>query len=80
MFVALPRELLGAGTVFGVTVLTATTDGGWYRLNGFMALAPSAALLIGCFIWILRTWKPAQIEQEFYVGTLSEPRGEGRIR
>ena len=80
MFVAFFRELLGSGTVFGVTVLRATTDGGWYPLNGFMTLAPSASLLIGCFIWILRSWKPEQIEEEFHVGTLSESGREGRIR
>jgi Na+-transporting NADH:ubiquinone oxidoreductase subunit D len=80
MFVAFFRELLGSGTVFGVTILHATTDGGWYPLNGFMVLAPSASLLIGCFIWILRSWKPEQIEEEFSVGTLSDFGGEGRIR
>jgi Na+-transporting NADH:ubiquinone oxidoreductase subunit D len=80
MFVAFFRELLGSGTVFGVTILRATADGGWYPLNGFMALAPSASLLIGCFIWILRSWKPEQVEEEFSVGALSESGGEGRIR
>jgi Na+-transporting NADH:ubiquinone oxidoreductase subunit D len=80
LFVAFFRELLGAGTVLGVTVLPATTDGGWYPLNGFMTLAPSAALLIGCFIWMLRSWKPEQIEEELSVGPLSEPGGESRIR
>jgi Na+-transporting NADH:ubiquinone oxidoreductase subunit D len=80
LFVAFFRELLGSGTVFGVTVLTITTDGGWYPANGFMVLAPSAALLIGCFIWILRSWKPEQIEEEFTVGALSDIGGEGRIR
>ena len=57
MSVAFFRELLGAGTVFGVTVLHTTTDGGWYPANGFMVLAPSASLLIGCFIWALRSWQ-----------------------
>ena len=80
MFVAFFRELLGSGTVFGVTVLQATADGGWYPLNGFMVLAPAAALLIGCFIWVLRSWNPEQIEEEYDVGTLSELGGEGRIR
>jgi Na+-transporting NADH:ubiquinone oxidoreductase subunit D len=80
MFVAFFRELLGLGTVFGATVLLPTTDGGWYPLNGFMALAPSASLLIGCFIWMLRSWKPAQVEEEFSLGTLSESGREGRIR
>lgn len=80
MFVSFFRELLGAGTVFGVTVLRATTDGGWYPLNGFMAMAPSASLLIGCFIWILRSRKPEQVEEEYNVGALSESGRQGRIR
>jgi Na+-transporting NADH:ubiquinone oxidoreductase subunit D len=80
LFVAFFRELLGSGTVFGIAVLATTADGGWYPANGFMVLAPSAALLIGCFIWILRSWKPEQIEEEFTVGALSDIGGEGRIR
>ncbi len=89
MFVAFFRELLGSGTLFGVTVLRAITDGGWYPPNGFMTLAPSAALSIGCFIWMLRSWKPEQVEEEFTVaaleeelsvGALSESGREGRIR
>lgn len=80
MFVAFFRELLGSGTVFGVTVLRAAADGGWYPLNGFMTLAPSASLLIGCFIWMLRSWKSEQVEEELSVGTLSDPGGESRIR
>jgi Na+-transporting NADH:ubiquinone oxidoreductase subunit D len=89
MFVAFFRELLGSGTLLGATVLRATTDGGWYPLNGFMTLAPSASLLIGCFIWMLRSWKPEQVEEEFSVetleeelsgGALSESGREGRIR
>lgn len=80
VFVAFFRELLGMGTVFGVTVLRTTADGGWYPPNGFMTLAPAAALLIGCFIWLLRSWKPEQIEEEWSVGALSELGGESRIR
>jgi Na+-transporting NADH:ubiquinone oxidoreductase subunit D len=80
LFVAFFRELLGSGTLFGVTVLRASADGGWYPQNGFMLLAPSASLLIGCFIWLLRSWKPEQLEEEFSVGTLPESGGEGRIR
>ena len=79
MFVAFFRELLGSGTVFGATVLRATTDGGWYPQNGFMTLAPSASLLIGCFIWILRSWKPDQIEEEYSVGGLEEEHSGGAL-
>jgi len=80
LFVAFFRELLGSGTVFGVTILRPSLDGGWYEPNGFMLLAPAAALLIGCFIWLLRTLRPEQLEEELTLGTLPEPGGEGRIR
>ncbi|NNM34360.1 MAG: NADH:ubiquinone reductase (Na(+)-transporting) subunit D [Gemmatimonadetes bacterium] len=80
MFVACFRELLGSGTLFGWTVLRTTADGGWYPENGFMALAPAASLLIGLFIWGLRSWRPYQIEEEFTVGALPESGGEIRLR
>jgi Na+-transporting NADH:ubiquinone oxidoreductase subunit D len=78
--VAFFRELLGSGTLLGLTVLPRVEDGGWYRTNGFFVLAPSAALLIGCFIWLLRTRRPEQIEEEIAVGALSDAGGESRIR
>ena len=57
------REIFGAGTFFGQPVFTLAADGGWYTPNGLMVLSPGAFFLIGLFIWILRTWKPAQIEK-----------------
>lgn len=57
------REVLGSGTFFGLTVLPSVNAGGWYTPNGLMVLAPGAFFLIGFFIWALRTWKPAQVEQ-----------------
>jgi Na+-transporting NADH:ubiquinone oxidoreductase subunit D len=62
MAVAAVRELLGAGKLFGMTVLPLTRDGGWYPANGLFLLAPSAFILIGLLIWALRTWKPDQVE------------------
>jgi Na+-transporting NADH:ubiquinone oxidoreductase subunit D len=64
LLVALARELLGAGKVFGFVVLPLTKDGGWYVPNGLMLLAPSALFLIGLLIWGLRTWKPQLQEKE----------------
>jgi len=58
------RELLGAGKVFGFTVLPLAKDGGWYVPNGLMLLAPSALFLIGLLIWALRTWKPELQEKD----------------
>ena len=56
------RELFGAGSLFGFVILKPVTAGGWYEPNGLMLLAPSAFFLIGVFIWVLRVWKPEQVE------------------
>lgn len=63
--VGFARELFGSGKLFGYTVLQPVTEGGWYVPNGLMVLAPSAFILIGCFIWILRAKRPEQIEEDF---------------
>jgi Na+-transporting NADH:ubiquinone oxidoreductase subunit D len=78
--VAFVRELLGSGRVAGFTILPTVSEGGWYVPNGLMVLAPAAFLLIGCFIWAVRAWKPEQVEEEFHVGALLEPGYEGDIR
>ncbi|MFL2870372.1 MAG: NADH:ubiquinone reductase (Na(+)-transporting) subunit D [Pirellulaceae bacterium] len=57
------RELLGSGKLYGHTVFELTTDGGWYPSNGLMLLAPSAFFLIGLLIWVIRSFKPDQIEE-----------------
>ena len=58
------RELLGAGALFGYQLLVPYTEGGWYVPNGLMLLPPSAFFLIGFFIWILRSVKTEQVEEE----------------
>jgi Na+-transporting NADH:ubiquinone oxidoreductase subunit D len=80
MVVAFLRELFGAGKVFGLTVLQPVSEGGWYVPNGLMGLAPAAFFLIGSFIWVVRSWKTDQVEEEFHVGALLEPSHEGHIR
>jgi Na+-transporting NADH:ubiquinone oxidoreductase subunit D len=57
------RELLGAGTWLGITILPVVYDGGWYIPNQMMLLAPSAFFIIGLIIWLLRSWKTEQIEE-----------------
>jgi Na+-transporting NADH:ubiquinone oxidoreductase subunit D len=57
------REIFGSGTFFGRPVFALAAEGGWYTPNGLMVLAPGAFFLIGLFIWVLRTWKPAQVER-----------------
>jgi Na+-transporting NADH:ubiquinone oxidoreductase subunit D len=58
------RELLGAGKIFGVTILPLVTEGGWYTPNGLMVLPPVAFFLIAIAIWIMRTMNPALAEEK----------------
>ena len=67
------REFFGAGSLFGFKIMTLVNDGGWYVPNGMMLLPPSAFFLIGIFIWVVRTWKPAQVEESDF--TIHEPDG-----
>jgi Na+-transporting NADH:ubiquinone oxidoreductase subunit D len=63
LIVAVIRELFGAGTLMGYTILPSVANGGWYQPNGLMLLAPSAFFIIGFFIWILRERNAEQIEK-----------------
>lgn len=60
------RELFGSGSLFGYPVLLLESDGGWYVPNGLMLLPPSAFFLIGLVIWVVRSWKPVQVEEPEY--------------
>ncbi len=60
---AFVRELFGSGKLLGFSILPLTTDGGWYVANGMLLMPPSAFFLIGFIIWIIRTFKPEQIEE-----------------
>jgi Na+-transporting NADH:ubiquinone oxidoreductase subunit D len=44
------RELLGAGQLFGITILKTVADGGWYPQNVVMILAPGAFITLGFLI------------------------------
>ena len=68
IIVATIRELFGSGTLFGYEILILTQNGGWYLGNNYMVLSSSSFILIGLFIWLLRSWKVEQIEEpEFQV-------------
>jgi len=68
IIVAILRELFGSGTLLGYEVLILTQNGGWYLGNNYMVLSSSSFILIGLFIWLLRSWKVEQIEEpEFQV-------------
>jgi Na+-transporting NADH:ubiquinone oxidoreductase subunit D len=62
--VAFVRELFGAGSLFGVQLMTLKSNGGWYEPNGLMVLPPSAFFIIGLLIFAIRAWKPDQIEED----------------
>lgn len=62
--VGIIRELFGSGKLFGISILPLTTEGGWYQSNGLLLLPPSAFFIIGCVIWIIRTFRPEQVEKE----------------
>lgn len=66
MVVAVFRELFGSGSLFGITILQTTNNGGWYVPNGLLLLPPSAFFVIGLIIWAVRTWKPGQVEEREY--------------
>ncbi|MCA0928143.1 NADH:ubiquinone reductase (Na(+)-transporting) subunit D [Ruegeria profundi] len=66
LLVGFIRELFGAGSLFGVTILETVNNGGWYVPNGMLLLPPSAFFIIGLIIWAFRTWKPKQVEEREY--------------
>ena len=62
LIVAFPRELFGAGTLFGWQGLPVSTDGSGFTPLKFMLLAPSAFFILGLLIWALRSVRQGQIE------------------
>jgi Na+-transporting NADH:ubiquinone oxidoreductase subunit D len=66
IIVATIRELFGAGTLLGYSILPLVPDGGWYQANGLMLLPPSAFFIIGLLIWAIRSWKREQAEHPDY--------------
>ena len=63
VIVATIRELFGAGSLMGFSILPLAADGGWYIPNQMLLLPPSAFFIIGFMIWIIRSWKTEQVEQ-----------------
>jgi Na+-transporting NADH:ubiquinone oxidoreductase subunit D len=70
------REILGAGTWLGFHVLPLAQDGGWYIPNSLMLLPPSAFFIIGLLIWLLRGWKPEQVEEREFKEIKLEKAGQ----
>ena len=62
--VAAIRELFGAGTLMGYEILPLVSNGGWYMANNLLLLPPSSFIIIGLFIWAIRSYKPTQVEED----------------
>lgn len=58
------RELFGSGKLFGVSIFPLTTEGGWYATNSLLLSPSSAFFLVGGIIWVIRTFKPEQVEKD----------------
>jgi len=64
LLVAFIRELFGSGSVFGVQIMPLISEGGWYQPMGILLMPPSAFIIIACLIWLLRTYRPEQVEKK----------------
>jgi Na+-transporting NADH:ubiquinone oxidoreductase subunit D len=64
LVVGVIRELFGSGKLFGQTIFRLNTDGGWYVSNGLLLVPASAFFLIGGIIWVIRTYRPEQMEKD----------------
>ena len=54
--VAFFRELFGSGTLFGMQVIPQSFYDAGYMNNGLFIMPPMALILIGCLIWIQRSF------------------------
>jgi Na+-transporting NADH:ubiquinone oxidoreductase subunit D len=61
--VAIIRELFGSGTLMGYEILPLVSNGGWYVGNNLLLLPPSSFIIIGLFIWAIRSIRPDQVEE-----------------
>ena len=58
VIVAFFRELLGSGTLFGMTIIPESwyiANGGFYSNTGLMLFPPMALIIVGCIIWVHRS-------------------------
>ena len=79
IFLAVIKELLGAGTLLGFEILPLVQNGGWYVGNNFLLLAPSSFFIIGLLIWALRAWMPDQVEVPQYTIAKNSLDSEERV-
>ena len=60
--VAIFRELLGFGTVYGMQIIPESLYSAGYENNGLMVLSPGAFIILGLIVWVHRIY--ADIEEE----------------
>lgn len=56
IIIAFFRELLGSGTLFGYQVIPQAFYDMGYQNNGLMILPPMALIVVGCIIWVHRSF------------------------
>tara|TARA_Y100001970_G_C13917510_1_gene691720 strand:- start:179 stop:790 length:612 start_codon:yes stop_codon:yes gene_type:complete len=56
ILVAIFREFLGSGTIYGITIFPEPLYESGYIDNGLMLLAPGAFIVLGLIIWVQRTY------------------------
>lgn len=56
VIIAFFRELLGSGTLFGYHVIPQSFYDMGYQNNGLMILPPMALIVVGCIIWVHRSF------------------------
>ena len=62
ILVAIFREFLGSGTIYGMSIIPKNLYDSGYIDNGLMLLAPGAFIVLGLIIWIQRT-KTGYVEE-----------------
>ena len=62
ILVAIFREFLGSGTIFGMSIIPKDLYDYGYIDNGLMLLAPGAFIVLGLIIWMQRT-KTGYVEE-----------------
>lgn len=58
------RELFGAGRLFDFIIIPTIDEGGWFTPNGFLRVSASAFFLIGFLIWLSKSLRPDQQDQD----------------
>ena len=62
ILVAIFRECLGSGTIYGIPIIPKDLYDSGYIDNGLMLLAPGAFIVLGLIIWLQRT-KTGYVEE-----------------